>query len=143
MKTYFKEVIGYMGTDEKYYGKRVVIYNAGTFGQQLIKRFKASGHCEVVGWVDDDFWEYRRCCLDVDQIEKVRELVFDYILIAKVDEIVIEGIKKRFVELGVPLERILTVTIPRNKQETIKRFLDVEAIKAEEAKRKRGNNSHA
>ena len=129
--------------DEKYYGKRVVIYNAGTFGQQLIKRFKASGHCEVVGWVDDDFWEYRRCCLDVDPIEKVRELVFDYILIAKVDEIVIEGIKKRFVELGVPLERILTVTIPRNKQETIKRFLDVEAIKAEEAKRKRGNNSHA
>lgn len=69
----------------KYFNKRIVIYSAGTFGQQLVNRFKENPHCDVAAWIDDDYCEYRRCCLDVDPVEYVRQVDFDYILIAKID----------------------------------------------------------
>ena len=129
--------------DTVYYGKNVVIYSAGTFGQQLVNRFKETGHCNVVAWLDDDYWEYRRCCLDVDPVESIASLSYDYILIATVDGLVAESVEKRLLDLGVSKEKILTVTVPDDKEQLIDRFLDVDAIKEEEAKRKREVLSHA
>lgn len=133
----------YSTFDPVYYGKRVVIYNAGTFGQQLMNRFKETNHCEVVAWIDDDYWEYRRCCLDVDPVESISSLSFDYVLVAKVDEAISEEVYERLIGLGVEKERILTVSVPDEKKQLIKRFLDVDAIKAEEAERMRKVVSHA
>ena len=62
------------------YGKKIVVYSAGTFGQQLINRFNEKEHCQIVAWVDDDYWEYRRCCLDVDPVENIFNLDYDYVL---------------------------------------------------------------
>ena len=39
-------------------GKRVAIVLAGSFGQVLYNRLKTTGYCQVVGWYDDDYWEY-------------------------------------------------------------------------------------
>lgn len=133
----------YSTFDRIYYDKRVVIYSAGTFGQQLVNRFKETEHCNVVAWIDDDYWEYRRCCLNVDPVETITALRYDFVLIATVDELVAEGVEKRLKDLGVSKNKILTVTIPDNREEILQRFLDVEAIKTEEAKRKSGVASHA
>ena len=133
----------YSTFDPVYYGKKVVIYNAGTFGQQLMNRFKETNHCEVVAWIDDDYWEYRRCCLDVDPVESISSLSFDYVLVAKVDEIISEEVYERLICLGVKKERILTVTVPDEKKQLIKRFLDVDAIKVEETEHMRKVVSHA
>lgn len=124
-----------------YYGQNVIIYSAGTFGQQLVNRFKETKHCNVVAWFDDDFWEYRRCGLNVDPVESIVSCSFDYVLLATVDELVAERIKTRLQDLGISQKKILTVTIPKNKEEILNRFLDVEAIKEE--KRKRVMTSHA
>lgn len=129
--------------DTAYYGKDVIIYSAGTFGQQLVNRFKEIGHCNVVAWIDDDYWEYRRCCLDVDPTQSVSSLSFDYILIATVDGLVAEKAESRLMDLGVSQKKILKTVVPEEKEELLTRFLDVDAIKAEEAKRKRGITSHA
>lgn len=129
--------------DTSYYGKDVVIYSAGTFGQQLVNRFKETGHCNVVSWIDDDYWEYRRCCLDVDSVESIVSLSYDFILIATVDGLVAESVKKRLLDFGVSKEKIFTVTVTDDKEQLIDRFLDVDAIKAEEAKRKCEVLSHA
>ena len=126
-----------------YYGKNVVIYSAGTFGQQLVNRFRETEHCRVVAWLDDDYWEYRRCCLDVDAVESVSSLFFDYILIATVDELVAEKAERRLMDLGVSQKKILKTVVPEEKKDMLTRFFDVDAIKAEEAKRKRGITSHA
>ena len=126
-----------------YYGKNVVVYSAGTFGQQLVNRFKETQHCNVVGWVDDDYWEYRRCCLDVDPVESITRLIYDYVLIATVDGVIAEAVEKRLLDLGVSKEKILTVTVSEDKEKLIDRFLDVDAIRAEEANRKREVLSHA
>jgi len=133
----------YSTFDPAYYGKDVVIYSAGTFGQQLVNRFKETEHCNVIAWIDDDYWEYRRCCLDVDPVESVSSLSFDYILIATVDDLVAEKAERRLMDLGVSPKKILKTVVPEEKEELLIRFLDVDTIKAEEAKRKRGITSHA
>ena len=133
----------YSTFDSSYYGKNVAIYSAGTFGQQLVNRFKETRHCNVVGWIDDDYWEYRRCCLDVDPVQSVSSSSFDFILIATVDELVAEKAARRLMDLGVSQKKILRTDVPENKEQLIKRFLDVDAIKAEEEKKKREVMSHA
>ncbi len=133
----------YSTFDNAYYGKNVVIYSAGTFGQQLVNRFKETEHCNVTAWIDDDYWEYRRCCMNVDPVESITSLSFDYVLIAAVDGTVAWNVEKRLRALGVGRNKILTVTIPENKEDILRRFLDMDEIKAKEAKRKKGGVSHA
>lgn len=133
----------YSTFDSAYYGKDVVIYSAGTFGQQLVNRFRETEHCNVIAWIDDDYWEYRRCCLDVDPVESVSSLSYDYVLIASVDGLVAEKVERWLMDLGVSPKKILKTVVPKEKEELLSRFLDVDAIKAEEANRKRGITSHA
>lgn len=109
----------YSTFDDAYYGKRVVVFNAGTFGQQLVNRFNESRHCTIVKWIDDDYWEYRRCCLDVDSVESIVDVDFDYVLIATVDPEVAEIMKQRLVGLGVNYEKLLTVNCPEHIRETL------------------------
>ena len=114
----------YSTFDAAYYGKNVVIYSAGTFGQQLVNRFNESRHCKIVKWIDDDFWEYRRCCLDVDSVESITEADFDYVLIATVDPAVAETVERRLIGLGVDRNKLLTVKCPEDIRETlIKEYL--------------------
>lgn len=108
-------------------GKDVVIYSAGTFGQQLVNRFGEAGKCRVVGWIDDDYWEYRRCCLDVDPVESITERTYDYVLVATVDCAVAEQIKNRLLDCGVSGSRILTVNCPAAAREAlVQRYLCAE-----------------
>lgn len=129
--------------DDSYYGTKVVIYSAGTFGQQLMNRFKETGHCEIVGWLDDDYWEYRRCCLDVDPVENISSIEFDYVLVATVDSNISNSVVERLVGYGVSESKILTVGMPKEKEKLITYFLDVDAIKREEYKMCSEVNSHA
>lgn len=111
-----------------YYKKKVVIYSAGTFGQQLVARFKESGHCQLVGWIDDDYWEYRRCCLDVDPVKSIIKLNYDYILIAAIDAKVIENIMQKLFDYGVSYEKILTVSVPEkiyDRNILLSKFLEI------------------
>ena len=66
-------------------GRAVAVCGAGTFGQQLVRRMKQSGEYTIAGWYDDDYREYRRCCMDVDPMHEISAGKFDYILIAKLD----------------------------------------------------------
>lgn len=117
----------YSTFDTAYFGKKVVVYSAGTFGQQLINRFKETKHCSVVGWIDDDYWEYRRCCLDVDPVESITKIDFDYVLIASVDSLFSEKATERLMDYGIERSKILTVTVPdiEGREELLEQFLNV------------------
>ena len=128
--------------DKPFCSKKVAVYSAGTFGQQLVKRLIETGFCEVTAWLDDDCWEYRRCCLNVDPVESVTSCIYDYILIAAMDSKFAEQIKKRLMDLGVSSEKMLTATVPEEKKQLLERFLDTEKIR-EELKRKQEVTSHA
>ena len=109
----------YSTFDESYYGKNVVIYSAGTFGQQLMKRFEESGHCNVIAWIDDDCWEYRRCCLNVDSVKSIAGAEFDYVLIAAIDGLVAGSMKKRLLDYGISNNKILSVNCPEEIREDL------------------------
>lgn len=110
---------GFMPFGRDFQGKKVAIYSAGTFGQQLVNRFRESGYCEVTRWVDDDYWEYRRCCLNVDPVQTVTAGGFDYVLIATVDYRLAEIIRNRLLDLGVSTELILTVQCQKALREKL------------------------
>lgn len=97
-------------------GKNIIIWSAGTFGQQLYNRIKENEHCHVVGWLDNDYCEYRRCCMDVDPIDKIDSLEFDYVLLATVDEAVARFVREKLVWRGISEEKILTVQCPRERR---------------------------
>ena len=79
----------------------------------------------------------------VKTLESITGLDYDYVLVATVDARVAESIRTRLLDLGVSRNRILTVNVPEEKEELLARFLDVDAVRKEEEKRKRGNISHA
>lgn len=97
--------------------KRVVVCGAGTFGQQLVARILELDWCNLVGWVDEDYWEYRRCCLNVDDLDVVSELDFDCILVGMVDSHSVSCMIEKLLDLGVEEKKILKMT-PKEEEIT-------------------------
>ena len=106
--------------------KKVVIFGAGTFGQQFVKRNKSTNRCDIIAWIDDDYWEYRRCCLDVDPIETICNLVYDYVVIANLNPSVISDTTKRLFDYGVPKNKILSIsTAEEERSLALKAYLNI------------------
>ena len=100
-------------------GKTVAIYSAGTFGQQLVNRINENHYCNIISWVDQDYWEYRRCCLDVDSVESLSTKDFDYLLIATVDGEYAKALKLRFSDSGIEKNKILCIECESNRREEL------------------------
>lgn len=104
--------------------KKIVLYGAGTFGQQLIKKLENSHLCKVVGWIDEDYKEYRRCCMDVDPIESVKDINYDYVLIANLNMDLAKEIKKELINCSVMPEKIITLsTSPEERKIALNEYL--------------------
>lgn len=120
----------YSTIEKRFCGKNVVLYSAGTFGQQVYTRFLENNYCNVVAWIDSYYVEYRRCCRDVDPVEAVCSADYEYVLIASVDSAQTADIVLQLEDLGVERKKILTVEIPEeNREKLLENFLDVEAIR--------------
>lgn len=106
-------------------GKNIVIYSAGTFGQQLAKRIGEFDYCNIVSWVDDDYWEYRRCCLNVDPVKELNYKDFDYLLIATLDVEHARKIKQLLADSGVNENKILNVQVSQYSiHQLLEEYLD-------------------
>jgi glycosyltransferase involved in cell wall biosynthesis len=98
-------------------GKKLAVYGAGTFGQQLVRRLKNENRCTITTWIDDDYWEYRRCCMDVDPIEIICKVEYDAVVIALIDPVQIEKVKRLLYDYGVEEKKIITVSSSLEKRE--------------------------
>ena len=72
-----------------------------------------------MGWVDYDYWEYRRSCINVDSLEDIEKITFDYVLIAVVDSYASQNMKNKLSDYGVPAEKILRVNINNEMKEKV------------------------
>ena len=112
--------------EKRFEGKRVVIILAGTFGQVMYNRLSRIGYCEVVGWYDQDYWEYRRCCMNVDSLGEVGNIPFDYALIAKTNQEDIDKAKDALVSNGIEGDKILSINCQSlNREELLSKYLAV------------------
>lgn len=99
--------------------KRVVIYGAGTFGQQIHKQLNLSKKTQIVGWIDQDYWEYRRCCMNVDPIASIVDLDYDYIIIANLDSRSKEKAVSILTDYGIPQVKILAVDMDADERKRL------------------------
>ena len=116
----------YSPYNKEFYGKNIVIWSAGTFGQQLHNRIKENNYCNVIGWIDTDYCEYRRCGLDVDPVDEIDNMAYDYVLIATVNKEMADSIKSRFIWRGIEENKILTVDCPTEiRGHLLQRYLNI------------------
>ena len=109
--------------EKDFKNKDIAIYSAGTFGQQLVNRINEHNYAHIVAWVDVDYWEYRRCSLDVDDVPALFEKEFDYVLLATVSGEQAKKIKEYLVVNGVEPNKILSIKISEEKRGLIPQYL--------------------
>lgn len=94
-----------------YYGRlrnaRIVLYGAGNVGQSYYRQIMQDGECIIAAWVDEDFSKYRAEGFDVCAVDVLRELYFNYVIIALYNEESAMMVKKSLIQYGVPENIIL------------------------------------
>ena len=88
---------------------KLVVCGAGTFGQHLIRRVLKNKNLNLAGWIDELAHIFIRFNLDVGPLQSVKNLEFDYLLVAYVDEGNAQVTKKKLERLGVNSNKILTI----------------------------------
>ncbi len=88
--------------------KRVILYGAGTVGRDYYEALKAGQKIDLCAWVDR---EWKKLCVEgteVEPVERVCELEYDYLLVAVKHESVFREIKADLTgTYAVPEDRII------------------------------------
>lgn len=77
---------------------RIVLYGAGKVGQAFYKQICADRIYHLVGWVDNKYLEYRKRGMNVHSIDVIRQVKFDYIILAFIREDMAEMVRKSLIE---------------------------------------------
>ena len=75
-------------------GSKVVLYGAGKVGREFYKQIAASSYCEIIAWVDSNFASLKNAESGIKAPELIKEISFDYIIIAVLSENAAQEIKK-------------------------------------------------
>ena len=104
---YFSDFPGLYPFGEIASGKRVAIYGAGVFGEELHDKFPQS--LVLAGWVDRQSAYYRSLGKPVSPVEDLQEMAFDYLVIAVTHPDTAEEIAQQLQEKRIPAEKILKI----------------------------------
>lgn len=86
---------------------RVIIYGAGMYGESYIKQNIQNDFCEVVAWVDKNYEICFKKEMQVWNIDMIKNIEYDYILIAVARIGVAKEIIGELYKLGVTKEKII------------------------------------
>lgn len=85
---------------------RIVVYGAGTFGRTVKEFCDRHQDIEVAGWLDQHYMTYRKQGLDVVSPHILKDLEFDVVVIAILNEASAVQIKNEMVKVGIPGDKI-------------------------------------
>ena len=86
----------------------IVLYGARMVGQTYYDQLKRTGYCNVVAWVDKGYQDYQRNGMkNVSGIETIKNIEFDYIVIAVSHMDLCRKIKSDLISLGVAERKIV------------------------------------
>lgn len=91
-------------------GSKIIVMGAGTFGQHLHHRLIKEKKYNVVAWLDDLFQEYLAMNLIVNPVSSIRNIEYDAVLVAYIDESFAEKKNQQLLDNGVPENKIFKVT---------------------------------
>ena len=98
---------------------KVILYNSGSFGQRMYQGLKKSKYYDVVAWADEDHYESQIMGLAVVSPLDIKDINFDYIIIASFDPYFIEETKDLLINDGVSISKLIDLS----------RYIDVSKIK--------------
>lgn len=123
VKWVFLGINNYMGLDKEvtipYYdfdrciikrGSKIVLYSAGKVGQSYYKQITLDKSYTIIEWVDKKFEYYQNQGLDVSDVKAMKDLNYDYILLAFKEKTLAESVKESLVtDYCVKREKILWI----------------------------------
>jgi glycosyltransferase involved in cell wall biosynthesis len=90
-------------------GSRIVVYGAGKFGRNFVNTIlKWNATYKIVLWVDKESGN-KIGDLEVSEIKKIRDVEFDYVVIAAIFHEISSQIKKDLIDFGVDREKIAAI----------------------------------
>lgn len=88
-----------------YYGRLresdIILYGAGKVGQSYYYQIKQYAESKIVAWVDRNYEQYRKYGLNVISPTEIKNLKFEYIIIAVCDEKIALNIKNYMIDMGI------------------------------------------
>lgn len=90
-------------------GSKVAIYGAGTFGQHLVRQIQDSGTVDQVAWVDPLCSNYNKLGLKVEPPNSLQNKVYDYVLVAYVDELIANKVVMKLSAMAISSSKIVTI----------------------------------
>jgi len=89
-------------------GGRIVLYGAGEMGKDYYRQITDTGFCEIVLWVDNDYLSFNDTGLFIRSPDDINNEIFDYVLIAILDNRVASEIKQLLINsYGVPENKLV------------------------------------
>ena len=85
---------------------RIIIIGSGTFGQHLVNRIKNIKNIKIVCWIDELFENYSLLGLNVNSFDEINNNIYDYIIIAYIDQEIAEFTTEKLINYGVNKENI-------------------------------------
>lgn len=92
-------------------GDRLVVYSAGSFGEQIVNYLQKCEEFKLVLWCDSGYKEYRKKGREVFSPEEIKKQLFDKVIIAVTQKKVSREIFMYLLTLGVKEEQICEVDI--------------------------------
>ena len=86
---------------------KIIIYGYGDMGHDYIAEIQDTHSAEVVMVVDRKYDQYENQDVYVYPIEKIKDVEYDYILIAVYDKKIVEDISESLIEMGVSKYKLL------------------------------------
>lgn len=89
------------------YGKRLVVYGAGTIGKNYISQILTQPQVTLVAWTDKKFQktDHGLCIMR----EQLLDMQYDLILIALSDSSKVDDIKRELMEMGIEKDKLLWI----------------------------------
>lgn len=92
-------------------GERLVVYSAGSFGEQIVNYLQKCKEYKLVLWCDSGYKEYRKKGREVFSPEEIKKQLFDKVIIAVTQKKVSREIFMYLLTVGVKEEQICEVDI--------------------------------
>ena len=90
-------------------GSAVLVYGAGDVGQEYLRQMLMTHYCEIVGFVDRSYDTYPQMVVPIYPVEAVRNISFDYVVLAFKMGMHVRAVTQTLNELGIARNRIVYV----------------------------------
>ena len=88
-------------------GSKVILYGAGVVGSTYYHQIKKVNYCEVVLWVDKNYYTYRKMGHEVMCISDIFNKCYDYIILCNTSNNVYNQIREELIGMGVIATKII------------------------------------